>query len=93
VTNEALSKFVMPRQDVTLVREDPTGNHIAGVSPAAVDELQHELRQPLSSIDSLAYFLEITSSDETVRQHLQRIQLMVCRAHAILDRWCNAALA
>jgi len=84
--NEVVSEIAMSRQDVTLARGTTKGNQFAGANPAALEDLIHELRQPLSTIDSLAYFLEITSSDETIRMHLQRIQSMVSRAHGILDR-------
>jgi len=88
--NDVVTDFALPRQDVTLGRGITKGSQLAGASPAALDDLIHELRQPLSAIDSLAYFLEITSSDETVRAHLQRIQNMVSRAHCILDRSSDA---
>jgi signal transduction histidine kinase len=84
--NEVVAQLMMPRQDVALARRKAEGNQIAGVIPAALDDLVHELRQPLSAIESLAYFLELTSNDESVRGHLQRIQAMVSRTHDILDR-------
>ena len=87
--NEVLSQIAVPRQDANLVRGITKGNQIAGVSPAALEDLVHELRQPLSAIESLAYFLEITSPDEKVRGHLQRIQAMVSRAHGILAHSCG----
>lgn len=83
--NDVVQQITMPRQDVTLNRGITKGDQIAGVAPVALDDLVHELRQPLSAIESLAYFLEITASDERVRGHLQRIQKMVSRAHGILD--------
>ena len=88
--NDVLPQVAAPRQDATLARGIQKGNQIAGVSPAALDDLAHELRQPLSAIESLAYFLEITAPDDKVRGHLQRIQAMVSRAHGILDRSCGA---
>ncbi|SRR5579884_1895728 len=84
--NDIVYELANPGQDVTLSRGSTKGNQLAGVSPAALDDLIHELRQPLSAIDSLAYFLEMTSCDETVRAHLKRIQAMVSNAHCILDR-------
>lgn len=81
---EVVSEIALPRQDVPPGRGHAKGQY-AGASPAAFDDLLHDLRQPLSAIESLAYFLEITSSDESVRGHLQRIQAMVARAHGILD--------
>jgi signal transduction histidine kinase len=84
--NNVVSELALPRQDVNLGRGTAKSNQLVGANPTALDDLVHELRQPLSAIDSLAYFLEITASDETVRAHLQRIQTMVSRAHCILDR-------
>jgi nitrogen-specific signal transduction histidine kinase len=84
--NDVVAEIAVTRQDATLSRASTKGNQFAGVNPAAQDDLIHELRQPLSTIDALAYFLEITSVDDTVRTHLQRIQTMVSRAHGILDR-------
>lgn len=58
-------------------------------TPSVLDELAHEVRQPLSVIESLAYYLEITSPDEKTRAHLQRIQAMVLQANLILKRTCR----
>ena len=91
--SDVVPQLTLPRQDATHARGNRKSSEIAGVSPAALDDLVHDLRQPLSTIESLAYFLEITSLDDTVRGHLQRIQAMVSRAHAILDRSCDADLA
>lgn len=88
--NEVISGIPMPVQDVALVRGPSKGNLPAGVTPAPFDELLHDLRQPLSAIEALAYFMEMTSCDESVRRHSQRILAMVSRAHGILDRSGNA---
>lgn len=58
-------------------------------TPSVIDDLAHEVRQPLSVIESLAYYLEITSTDEKTRVHLQRIQAMVLQANSILKRTCR----
>jgi signal transduction histidine kinase len=58
----------------------------AGSNALSLDEFVHELRQPLGVIESLAYYLELTSADETVNAHLKRIQLMVLQANRILER-------
>src|SRR6266516_4754520 len=55
----------------------------------SLDELVHEIRQPLGVIESLAYYLELTSTDEKVGAHLRRIQLMVLQVHRILERTCT----
>jgi light-regulated signal transduction histidine kinase (bacteriophytochrome) len=50
-----------------------------------MNELIHDLRQPLDVIESLAFYLEITSPDQCVRERLQKIQAMVARANQILQ--------
>jgi signal transduction histidine kinase len=50
----------------------------------AMEDLIHELRQPLSAIESLAYYLELTSKDEKAIGHLRRIQTMVLESNRIL---------
>jgi hypothetical protein len=52
----------------------------------SLDEFVHEIRQPLGVIESLAYYLELTSTDEKVNAHLRRIQLMVLQVNRILER-------
>ena len=51
-----------------------------------LSEFIHDLRQPLEVIETLAYYLELTSSDERVCAHLKKIQSMVLRANEILER-------
>lgn len=86
--NEVFSKLSIPRKEASLSCGDLRGGQLAGVNPAALDELLHELRQPLSVIESLAYCLELTASEERVRAHLQRIQAMVGQVNGILERTC-----
>jgi nitrogen-specific signal transduction histidine kinase len=49
--------------------------------------LVHELRQPLSSIEAIAYYLEMTLPAEQVqaRQYMQRLQELVDQASSVLD--------
>jgi signal transduction histidine kinase len=52
-------------------------------------ELVHDLRQPLSSIEAIAYYLEMTlpaSQFESRQQMLSQLQLLVADANAILER-------
>jgi signal transduction histidine kinase len=51
---------------------------------SAWENLAHELRQPLSVIESLAYYLELTSKDDGACAHLRQIQSMVHQANRIL---------
>jgi signal transduction histidine kinase len=51
-------------------------------------ELVHELRQPLSSIEAIAYYLEMTLPPAQVqaRLHMTQLQRLVEDANAILER-------
>lgn len=52
-------------------------------------ELVHDLRQPLSSIEAIAYYLEMTlpASQFEARQHmLSQLQRLVADANTILER-------
>jgi signal transduction histidine kinase len=51
-------------------------------------ELVHELRQPLSSIEAIAYYLEMTLPVGQVeaRRHMLDLQRLVEDANAILER-------
>ena len=51
-------------------------------------ELIHELRQPLSSIEAIAYYLEMTLPPGQVqaREHMAQLQCLVAEATAILER-------
>ena len=51
-------------------------------------ELIHELRQPLSSIEAIAYYLEMTLPPGQVqaREHMTQLQSLVAEATAILER-------
>ncbi len=55
---------------------------------AAIGELIHELRQPLSSIEAIAYFLEMTLPAEQLqaRHYMRRLQQLVDNAELILER-------
>jgi signal transduction histidine kinase len=57
---------------------------IESLEVSSLEEAVHELRQPLSVIESLAYYLELTSNDEAASKHLRHIQAMVVQANSIL---------
>jgi len=57
---------------------------------SSLEEMAHELRQPLSVIESLAYYLEMMSADEGTASHLRRIQAMVVQANRVLVKACGA---
>jgi hypothetical protein len=84
--NEVVTQNSASRQDVPLARGGPESRHEAtGVSPVALEKLIHDLRQPLGTVDSLAYFLELTVADEQASPHLRKIRAMVWRASQILE--------
>jgi len=58
------------------------------VSSDAVADLVHELRQPLSSIEAISYFLEMTLPPEQLqaRQYMRRLQQLVDQAESVLER-------
>src|ERR1700735_1971092 len=51
-------------------------------------ELVHELRQPLSSIEAIAYYLEMTlpAAQVQARQYMTHLQRLVEEANTILER-------
>jgi hypothetical protein len=86
--NQQLSPHIaITPQDGSVLRStlDPRQ---ADPQALSLDEFVHEIRQPLGVIESLAYYLELTSQDETVSVHLERIRLMVLQVHRILERTC-----
>lgn len=50
-------------------------------------ELAHDLRQPLSSIEAIAYYLEMTLPVDQPRtmRYLQTVQKLIFAANALLD--------
>jgi hypothetical protein len=50
------------------------------------EDFIHDLRQPLGVIESLSFFLELTSTNSTNSgPHLRKIRVMVHQAHRILE--------
>jgi signal transduction histidine kinase len=57
-------------------------------SDESVRELIHELRQPLSSIEAIAYYLEMTlpAGQSQARHYMHRLQQLVERSNEILEQ-------
>jgi hypothetical protein len=55
--------------------------------PAIVRDFIHDLRQPLSSIEAIAYYLEMTLPAEQpeARQYMRKLQQLVEQANSILQ--------
>lgn len=53
-----------------------------------VNELVHDLRQPLSEIESIAYYLEMAGANGSARSRemLGKIQVLVAEADRLLTR-------
>jgi len=60
----------------------------AASSDERLRELVHELRQPLSSIEAIAYYLEMTlpAAQVQARQQMTHLQRLVEEANGILER-------
>ncbi len=86
--NNAVPHTSVPSKDIPFETGEFQRDRKTGVDPAHMEDLAHELRQPLSTIESLAYFLEITAVDDQTCRHLQQIRLLVHRASRILDHAC-----
>jgi signal transduction histidine kinase len=65
---------------------------ISNAHEDAICTLAHDLRQPLSAIEAIAYYLEMTLPAEQLeaRQHLMRLQELVERSSDILTDAVNA---
>jgi light-regulated signal transduction histidine kinase (bacteriophytochrome) len=83
--NQVLTTFSAPSQVDSLASGELRRSRRDENCSMQIDELIHELRQPLDVIESLAFYLEITSADQYVRERLQKIQAMVGRANQILQ--------
>jgi signal transduction histidine kinase len=53
-----------------------------------IRDVIHDLRQPLSSIEAIAYYLEMTLPAEQgeARQYMRRLQDLVDQANSVLQR-------
>ncbi len=88
--NNAVTRVSASSKDFPLNHDDRNDHQLSDVHPSCITDLAHELRQPLSTIESLAYYLEITTDDDEVCYHLKQIRSMVGRASQILE---HASLA
>jgi nitrogen-specific signal transduction histidine kinase len=88
--NDVVSRTAQSEDRIRFGEAAPSGCRSTGVNPVDLDHLAHELRQPLSAIESLACYLEMTVADEQVCSHLQRIRAMVFKAHQVLEKTINS---
>jgi light-regulated signal transduction histidine kinase (bacteriophytochrome) len=71
-------------QSLPHVSDSPVSTQEKPLHQYTSDEFVHELRQPLSVIDAVAYYLELTCKDKSASSHLQQIQAMVREANRIV---------
>jgi len=58
----------------------------ATIPITSMDNLVHELRQPLSAIEHLAFYLQLVSKDPVICMHSQRIQDLIVQTNEILEK-------
>lgn len=75
-------------QAVLELPELARGDAVPSVSDPSIIRLVHELRQPLSAIEAIAYYLEMTLPADQLdaRQYLLRLQELVERSNVILSK-------
>jgi hypothetical protein len=84
----------MPKtMSATAVVLDETPSYLEASAAIASPEerlhdLVHDLRQPLSSIEAIAYYLEMTlpAGQFEARQYMSQLQRLVADTSAILER-------
>jgi len=74
-----------------LIEKTPFLETRTSLSPSGDDlvrELIHELRQPISSVESIAYYLKMTLPPEPMeaRLYMRRLQGLVDQASSILEK-------
>ncbi len=85
-----MAQYVLTPTPASSTVAVPDRGSVANQHSNTIDELTHELRQPLSIIEALAYYLELTTTDEAVSGHLRQIQAMVLQANRILSKASNS---
>jgi hypothetical protein len=86
VLAETLSYSDAPSYSETLSYAEAS---VAIASPEErLHELVHDLRQPLSSIEAIAYYLEMTlpAGQFEARQYMSQLQRLVADTNTILER-------
>jgi hypothetical protein len=86
--NTVVSQFTALQQEVPLAPSGMSLRSQTGASPAFLEELIHELRQPLGVIETLAYYIELTTTDENIAPRIQHMQSMLAKVHGILESAC-----
>ena len=70
----------------TQASPEETTQTVTSSSEAIIDELAHELRQPLGTIEHLAYLLRMDATDCKVVTYVEQIQDQIEQANQVLDK-------
>jgi nitrogen-specific signal transduction histidine kinase len=62
-----------------------TKHRLTDSTEAMIDELAHDLRQPLSAIEHLAFLLQMHVTDGTAAGYIEQIQDLIEQANRVLD--------
>ncbi len=86
-----MSAAAVALAETTLLVDAPVsvGSPVSVASPEErLRDLVHELRQPLSSIEAIAYFVEMTLPIEQTeaREYMCQLQRLVADANLLLER-------
>ena len=70
-----------------LIETSPYFEATPAPAQESVRDFIHDLRQPLSSIEAIAYYLEMTlpAEQQQARQYMRRLQQLVEEANTILQ--------
>ena len=70
----------------------PPPTYPSAAAKETIQDLVHELRQPLSSIEAIAYYVEMTLPPELLqaRQYMHRLQELVAQADSVLGGAASA---
>lgn len=81
-----IPQFSTISRDLSAVARNLEEGHLPS-NGFSLDDFAHELRQPLSTIESIAYYLELVlSKDPNACTHLRKIQEMINQANGILEK-------
>jgi nitrogen-specific signal transduction histidine kinase len=71
---------------VTQGRSEQTQESLTNSTAAMIDELAHDLRQPLSAIEHLVFLLQMNATDCKADTYIEQIQDLIEQANRVLDK-------
>jgi hypothetical protein len=83
--------LTLPSLSETFSSTSQNTNPPASNRQFVLEQLLHDLRQPLCAIENHAYVLQLNGTDAADSCHLQAIQDLVAQAHSLLEQVAVAA--